>query len=51
MHLKVHPEQPSVHADQSDVPHEPLGLLHVPLMTVMTENKLETNEQQEEVKK
>jgi hypothetical protein len=48
----VHPAQPPVHADQFDVPHEPLGLLHVPLMTVMTENKLKTNQQQEqEVKK
>jgi hypothetical protein len=47
----VHPEQPPVHADQFFVPHEPLGLLHAPLMTVMTENKLKTNEQQEEVKK
>jgi hypothetical protein len=46
----VHPEQPPTNANQLDVPHEPLGLLHVPLMTVMTENKLETN-QQEQVKK
>jgi hypothetical protein len=44
MHFKVHPEQPLVHADQFDVPHEPLGNLHVPLMTVMTENKLKTNQ-------
>jgi hypothetical protein len=49
----VHPEQPPVHADQFDAPHEPLGLLHVPLMTVMKENKLKTNEQEQrqEVKK
>jgi hypothetical protein len=49
----VHQEQPPVHADQFNVPHDPLELLHVPLMTVMTENKLETNGQQEqqEVKK
>jgi hypothetical protein len=46
MHLKVHPEQPPVHADQFDEPHESLGLLHVSLRTVMTENKLETNGQQ-----
>jgi hypothetical protein len=44
----VHPEQPPVHADQFDVHHEPLGLLNVPLMTVMTENKLETNQQEQE---
>jgi DNA-directed RNA polymerase subunit L len=44
MHL-VHPEQHPVHADQFDVSHE---LLHVPLMTVLTENKLKTNEQEEE---
>jgi hypothetical protein len=48
----VHPEQPPVHADEFDVPHDPphdpLGLLHVPLMTEMTENKLETNPQEEE---
>jgi hypothetical protein len=48
MHFKVHPEQPPVHADQFDVRHEPLGLLHVPLMTVMTENKLKTNQQEQE---
>jgi hypothetical protein len=47
----VHPEQPHVHADHFDVPHEPLGLLHVPLMTVMTENKIETNQQQQQVEK
>jgi hypothetical protein len=49
----VHPEQPPVHADQFDVPHEPLGLHHVHLMTVMTENKLKTKQQEEqqEVKK
>jgi hypothetical protein len=28
----VHPELPSVHADQFDVPHEPLELLHVPVL-------------------
>jgi hypothetical protein len=44
----VHPEQPPVFADQFDVPHEPFGLLHVSLMTVMTENKLETNQQQQQ---
>jgi hypothetical protein len=43
----VHPEQPPVHADQFDGPHEPLGLLNGPLMTVMAENKLKTNEEQE----
>jgi hypothetical protein len=47
----VHPEQPPVHPDQFDVPHELLELLHVPIMAVMTENKLKTNEQQEQVKK
>jgi hypothetical protein len=47
MQVKVHPEQHPVHADQFDVPHESLGLLHVSLRTVMTENKLETNGQQE----
>jgi hypothetical protein len=40
----VHPEQPPVHADQFDVPYDPLELINVPLMT---ENKLETNQQQE----
>jgi hypothetical protein len=44
----VHPEQPLVHADQFDLPHEPFGLLHVSLITVMTENKLKTNQQQVE---
>jgi hypothetical protein len=44
----MHPEQPSVHADLFDVPHEPFGLLYVSLMTVMAENKLETNPQQVE---
>jgi hypothetical protein len=44
----VHPEHPPVHADQFDVPHESLGLHHVHLMTVMTENKLKTNQQEEE---
>jgi hypothetical protein len=44
----VHPEQNPVHADQFDVPHEPRGLHHVHLMTVMTENKLKTNQQQEQ---
>jgi hypothetical protein len=39
----VHPEIP-----QFDVPHEPLGLLCVPLMTVMTENKLKTKQQEQE---
>jgi hypothetical protein len=35
------------------VPYDPLELLHDPLMTVMTENKLKTNQQEEqqEVKK
>jgi hypothetical protein len=32
----VHPGQPPVNADQFDVPHDPLGLLHVPPMTVIT---------------
>jgi hypothetical protein len=44
----VHPEQPPVHADQFDVLHEPLGLHHVPLMTVMTEKNLKTNQQEEQ---
>jgi hypothetical protein len=43
MHFLVHPEQPPVHADQFDVPHEPLGLLHVSLMTVMTVNSILMN--------
>jgi hypothetical protein len=43
----VHLEQPPVHIDQFDVPHEPFGLLHVSQITVMTENKLDTNQQQE----
>jgi hypothetical protein len=29
MHFKVHPEQSLVHADQFDVPYDPLELLHV----------------------
>jgi hypothetical protein len=29
MHFKGHPEQPPVHADKFDVPHDPLELLHV----------------------
>jgi hypothetical protein len=28
-HFLVHPKQPAVHADQFDVPHDPLELLHV----------------------
>jgi hypothetical protein len=32
MHFKVHPEQPPIHADQFDVPHDPLELLHVPVL-------------------
>jgi hypothetical protein len=32
MHFSVHPEQPLVHADQFDVPHNPLELLHVPVL-------------------
>jgi hypothetical protein len=32
MHIKVHPEQPPVHADQFDVPHDPLELLTVPVL-------------------
>jgi hypothetical protein len=28
----VHPEQPPVHADQFDVPHDPLELLHVTVL-------------------
>jgi hypothetical protein len=29
MHFLVHQEQPPVHADQFDMPHDPLELLHV----------------------
>jgi hypothetical protein len=49
----VYPERPHVNADQFDVPNDPHGLLPVPQMTVMIENKLKTNqqEQQQEVKK
>jgi hypothetical protein len=47
----LHPEQSSIHADQFDVPYDPLELLNVPLMTEMTENKLETNQQEQEVKR
>jgi hypothetical protein len=47
----VHPEQSPVHADQFDVRHESFGLLHVSLMTVITENKPETNQQEEKVEK
>jgi hypothetical protein len=50
VHLKLHPEQPPVHADQFEVPHDPLELLNVSIMTEITENKLETN-QQEQVEK
>jgi hypothetical protein len=32
MHFLVHPEQPPVHADQFDVPQDPLELLHVPVL-------------------
>jgi hypothetical protein len=32
MHFSVHPEQPLVHADQLYVPHNPLELLHVPVL-------------------
>jgi hypothetical protein len=32
----VHLEQPPVNADRFDVPHDPLALLHVPPMTVIT---------------
>jgi hypothetical protein len=32
MHFSVHPEQPPVHADQFDVPHDILQLLHVPVL-------------------
>jgi protein tyrosine phosphatase (PTP) superfamily phosphohydrolase (DUF442 family) len=32
MHLKGHPEQPPVHADQFNVSHDPLELLHVPVL-------------------
>jgi hypothetical protein len=28
----VHPEQPPVHADKFDVPHDPLELLHAPVL-------------------
>jgi hypothetical protein len=48
MQLLVHPKQPPVHADQFDVPHEPLGLLYVPLMTVLTGNKFTTNQQEQQ---
>jgi hypothetical protein len=44
----VLPEQPPVHADVFDVLHGPLGLPNVFLMTVMTENKLKTNQQEQE---
>jgi hypothetical protein len=47
-HFKVHPEQPPVHADQFMCLMDLLGLFHVPLMTVMTENKLKTKQQEEE---
>jgi hypothetical protein len=47
MSFLMHPEQPPGDADQFDVPHEPFGLIHVSLMTVMTENKLETNQEQQ----
>jgi hypothetical protein len=32
MHFYVHPEQPLYHADQFDVPYDPLELLHVPVL-------------------
>jgi hypothetical protein len=32
MHIKVHPEQLPVHADQFYVPNDPLELLHVPVL-------------------
>jgi hypothetical protein len=32
MHFVVHPDQTPVHADQFDVPHDPLELLHVPVL-------------------
>jgi hypothetical protein len=32
VHFKVHPEQPPVYADQFDVPHDPLELLHVTVL-------------------
>jgi hypothetical protein len=32
MHFLVHPEQPPVHADLFDVPHDPLYLFHVPVL-------------------
>jgi hypothetical protein len=31
MHFSVHPEQPPVHADQFDVPNDPLELLYLPV--------------------
>jgi hypothetical protein len=30
--FSLHPEQPPVHADQFDVPHDPLELLHVTVL-------------------
>jgi hypothetical protein len=32
MHFLVHTEQPPVHADQFDVPYDPLELIHVPVL-------------------
>jgi hypothetical protein len=32
MHIKVHPEQPPVHADQFDVVYDSLKVIHVPLL-------------------
>jgi hypothetical protein len=43
----LHPEQFYALLSASEQPHELLGLLHVLLRTVMTENKLEINEQQQ----
>jgi hypothetical protein len=54
VHFLLNPEQPPVNADQFDVPYDPLELLNVPIMTEITENKLETNQQEQqeqEVKK
>jgi hypothetical protein len=32
MYFLVHQGQPPVHADQFDVPHDPIKLLHVPVL-------------------
>jgi hypothetical protein len=46
----VHPVKSPAHADQFDVPHDPLELFHISLITVMTvmpEKTLKTNRQDE----